>query len=305
MRKYIIKRILMMIPVLIGITFLVFSIMQMTPGTPGRVILGQMATEEEVEQLNEELGYNRPFMVRYASYLFDLCRLDLGSSYSTGIPVVDSIAERFPVTLALSVFSMIVTIIISIPLGILSAVKQYSFMDGFSVFISIILAAMPQFWLGLILIIIFALNWHLLPATGVETLSSYILPTITASASTTAVVTRMTRTTMLGVLREDYIRSAKAKGASEKRIIIKHALRNTLIPVVTVLGTNFGTLLGSTVLVETVFGMPGIGNFLVSAIRGKDEPVVLGCVSCLAVCFSLVNLLVDISYGYIDPRIKK
>lgn len=294
----------MLIPVMIGIIFLVFTIISMTPGDPGRLILGQLATEEEVQELNERLGYNRPFFIRYTTYLVDLVKGDFGKSYLTDIPVSESIISRFPVTFKLTTLSILLTIIVSIPIGILSAVRQYSLIDGISVFFAILLSSMPVFWLGLICILLFSLKLGWFPATGVETPSSYVLPTITMAAGTIAIITRMTRTTMLGIMREDYIRTAKAKGASERRIIRRHALKNALMPVITVLGINFGTLLGGTVLVETVFGMPGIGTLLVDAIRMKDEPVVLGCVTFLALCFSLINLLVDISYGFIDPRVK-
>lgn len=302
--KFIAKRLLMLIPVMIGIIFLVFTIISMTPGDPGRLILGQLATEEEVQELNERLGYNRPFFIRYTTYLVDLVKGDFGKSYLTDIPVSESIASRFPVTFKLTTFSILLTIIVSIPIGILSAVRQYSVLDGLSVFSAILLSSMPVFWLGLICILLFSLKLGWFPATGVETHASYVLPTITMAAGTIAIITRMTRTTMLGIMREDYIRTAKAKGASERRIIRRHALKNALMPVITVLGINFGSLLGGTVLVETVFGMPGIGTLLVDAIRMKDEPVVLGCVTFLALCFSLINLLVDISYGFIDPRVK-
>lgn len=304
MIKFIAKRLLMLIPVMIGIIFLVFTIISMTPGDPGRLILGQLATEEEVQELNERLGYNRPFFIRYTTYLVDLVKGDFGKSYLTDIPVSESIISRFPVTFKLTTLSILLTIIVSIPIGILSAVRQYSLIDGISVFFAILLSSMPVFWLGLICILLFSLKLGWFPATGVETPSSYVLPTITMAAGTIAIITRMTRTTMLGIMREDYIRTAKAKGASERRIIRRHALKNALMPVITVLGINFGTLLGGTVLVETVFGMPGIGTLLVDAIRMKDEPVVLGCVTFLALCFSLINLLVDISYGFIDPRVK-
>ena len=302
--KFIGKRLLMLIPVMVGIILLVFTIISMTPGDPGRLILGQLATEEDVQELNERLGHNRPFFIRYTSYLVDLIKGDLGRSYLTDIPVAESIVSRFPVTFKLTVYSILLTIIVSIPIGILSAVRQHSIIDGASVFSAILLSSMPVFWLGLICILLFSLKLGWFPATGVETAASYVLPTVTMAAGTIAVITRMTRTTMLGIIREDYIRTAKAKGASEGRIIRRHALKNALMPVITVLGINFGSLLGGTVLVETVFGMPGIGTLLVDAIRMKDEPVVIGCVTFLALCFSLINLLVDISYGFIDPRVK-
>ena len=304
MFKYILKRLFMMIPVMIGITFLIFLIISLTPGDPGRLILGQLATEEEVAALNSALGFDRPLLVRFFSYLSNIVRGDFGRSYLTNLTVVESMLARAPTTIILVCLSIILTVIVSLPVGILSAVRQYSFLDGFSVLMAIFLAAVPVFWLGLILILTFSLWLNLLPATGASSSQSFILPTITMAAGTIAVITRMTRTTMLGVIREDYIRMAKAKGADERRVIRKHALRNALIPVVTVLGINFGTMMGGTVLVENVFAMPGIGTLLVEAIRSKDEPVILGCVIFLALCFSIVNLIVDVSYVYIDPRLK-
>jgi len=303
MVKYILKRLLMMIPVMVGITFLIFLIISMTPGDPGRLILGSLATEAEVASLNHTLGFDRPFLIRFISYLVNVLRGDFGKSYLTNITVVESLTARAPTTVLLVCLSIVLTIVVSVPAGILSAVHQYSFLDGFSVLLAIFLAAVPVFWLGLILILTFSLWLNLFPATGVDSPISFVLPTITMAAGTIAVVTRMTRTTMLAVIREDYIRTARAKGAEERRIIQKHALRNALIPVVTVLGINFGTMLGGTVLVENVFGMPGIGTLLVDSIRRKDEPVILGCVIFLALCFSIINLIVDISYVYIDPRL--
>ena len=304
MAKTIGKRLLVMIPVMIGITLLIFFIISLTPGDPGRLILGPMATEAEVQYLNAQLGFDRPFFVRFFDYLTSLAVGDFGRSFTTNLPVLEVIGSRMPVTLTLTFYSIMLTVLVSLPIGIYSAIKQYSLMDGASILMAILLAAMPVFWLGLILILTFSLRLQWFPATGAEGFRSFVLPTITMAAGTIAVITRMTRTTMLSVIREDYIRSAMAKGASQWQIITRHALRNALIPVVTLLGINFGTMLGGTVLVENVFGMPGIGALLVDAIRMKDEPVVLGCVIILALFFCLINLLVDISYAYIDPRLR-
>ncbi len=305
MVKFILKRLLILIPVMVGITLLIFFIMSLTPGEPGRMILGPLATEEEVQTVNEQLGYNRPFFTRYFDYLFSLVQGDFGKSYINTLPVMETISTRLPVTLQLTVYSIVLTVLVSLPLGVIAAMKQYSFFDGASVLFAILLSAMPVFWLGLLLILAFSLRLGWFPATGAEGLKSFVLPTIAMAAGTIAVVTRMTRTTMLTVIREDYIRSAKAKGASQWQVIKHHALRNTLIPVVTVLGINFGTMLGGTVLVENVFGMPGIGALLVDSIRMKDEPVVMGCVILLALFFCIVNLAVDVSYAYIDPRLRE
>jgi len=305
MLKYIFKRILMMIPVILGIILLVFTIMSFSPGDPGSLILGPMATEEEIYEMNDSLGWYDPLPVRYVNYVLDMIRGDLGVSWINNLPVTQEIANKFPITLRLTVLSIILTVIVCIPLGVIAALKQYSIADNVSMFLALILSAMPVFWLGLMLILTFSLKLDMLPVTGADTWKHFILPTITTAAGTIAVCTRMTRTTMVEVLREDYIRTARAKGADEQRVVFKHALRNTLIPVITLLGINFGTMLGGTVLVETVFGMPGIGLLLVTAIRSKDIPVVLGATVVLAICFSIVNLLTDISYSIVDPRISK
>ncbi len=302
---YILKRILMLIPVILGIILLVFTIMSFSPGDPGSLILGPLATQEEIDQVNDELGYNDPLPVRYVNYVWDAVRGDLGNSYLNNLAVTEEIANKFPVTLRLTIYSIILTVIISIPLGVISALRQYSFADNASMFLALFLSAMPVFWLGLMLILGFSIGLDILPVNGADTLQHYILPTITMAAGTIAICTRMTRTTMVEVLREDFVRTARAKGADERRVVLRHALRNSMIPVVTLLGINFGTMLGGTVLVETVFGMPGLGQLLVSAIRSKDIPVVLGSTVVLAICFSIINLLTDISYGYIDPRISR
>jgi peptide/nickel transport system permease protein len=304
MYRYILKRFLMMIPVILGITFIIFTILELTPGDPGTIILGPLATPEEINALNEQLGYNRPFIIRYVDYLLNAVKGDFGRSYITRLPVFAEVLSRFPVTLKLTSYSIILTVIVSIPIGILAAVKQYSIIDGTSMLLAMFLSSVPVFWLGLMLILIFSLKLGLFPSIGNDSFRHFVLPTITTAAATIAIITRMTRTTMLEILRQDYIRTARAKGANSMRIIWKHAIRNCLIPVVTLLGINFGLLLGGTVLVETVFGMSGVGTLLVGAIRQKDIPVVLGSVTFLAICFSLINLIVDISYGYIDPRIK-
>ncbi|WP_079493011.1 ABC transporter permease [Maledivibacter halophilus] len=304
MYKYIFKRLLMIIPVILGITFIVFSIMSFSPGDPAKIILGDGATEEAVQQLRDELGLDDPFFVRYFNYVKNALKGDFGKSYRTNIPVYEEIFNRFPVTLRISFFSICIAAIVGIPIGIIAAVKRYSILDVSSMIFTLLLNSMPAFWLGLLLILFFSLKLDLLPATGVTSWVSYILPSIALSGRTTAVIARMTRSSMLEVIRKDYIRTARSKGASEKRIIWKHSLRNAMIPVVTLVGINFGILLGSTILIESVFAMPGVGSLLITAIRTKDTPIVLADIILLASCFSLINLTVDIIYGFIDPRIK-
>lgn len=304
MYKYILKRLMAMIPIIIGVTLIVFAILEFSPGNPGRIILGPQATEEAVEQLNEELGYNKPFVVKYVTYIKNALSGDFGISYKTKSPVLEEISTRFPVTLKLTFFTVLIAILFSIPAGVLSAVKQYSIVDMISLGIAMLLASIPDFWLGLLLMLGFSLKLGILPAMGASSLAHFVLPSFTLSAACTALFLRMTRATMLEVIRQDYITTAKAKGANKNRIIWKHALRNSLIPVVTTIGMDIAWLFAGTVLVETVFGMPGVGSLLVKSIRAKDVPVVMGTVILMSIVASFMNLIVDISYAYIDPRIK-
>ena len=304
MLKFVLKRILMIIPVILGITLLIFTILSLSPGDPARLMLGDNAAPEEVAQLREELGLNDPLPVRYVNYMVNAVQGDFGQSYRTKVPVFEEIFSRFPVTLRLAVFGILIAVLFGIPIGIISAVKRYSIFDNIGMLFSLLLTSMPGFWLGLLLMLFFSVQLDWLPATGVNSWVCYILPSITISARTMAVIARMTRTTMLEVNMQDYIRTARAKGASELRIITCHALKNTLIPVITVAGMNFGALLGGTVLIESVFAMPGVGTLLVNAIRTKDIPIVMADIMFIAVCFSLINLLVDVLYSFIDPRIK-
>lgn len=294
-----------MIPVLFGVAFLVFTILSLTPGDPGTIILGITAEPEAIAALNAEFGYDQPFLVRFFDYLGGIIfHMDLGTSYATRQPVIDSIIARFPNTLTLAILSMCVSSIIGISLGIFSAVRQYSVMDSVCVVVALIFASMPGFWLGLMLLILFSLKLGLLPSFGAASLKHFILPTVTVAMSSAAGLLRMTRASMLETVRQEYIRTAKAKGASNKRVIWKHALKNALIPVVTSLGGGFGASLGGAIIAETVFAMPGMGTLMTTAIRQKDIPMVMGATLFLAVLFSLVILVVDILYAFIDPRIK-
>lgn len=293
-----------MIPVILGISFIIFSIMSFMPGNPARLLLGEKATPEAIETLTEEMGLNDPFIVRYARYIGDAVRGEFGVSYRTGMPVIEEIRQRFPTTLKLAVLSVLFAVVIGLPLGILSAVKQYSWIDNLSTVVGLGFISVPPFWLGLMLIIFFSLKLGWLPPFGSDTLVHFILPAITSSASTFATLLRMTRSTMLEVIRQDYVTTAYAKGAGKRRIIFHHCLRNALIPLITVVGVNFGGLLGGSIITESVFGMSGIGNLLIGSIRSKDVPSVMACTMLLAITFSLINLLMDIIYAYVDPRIK-
>lgn len=305
MYKYVLKRLVMLIPVIIGVSFLVFFIMAMAPGDTARTILGEDAPIEAVEALREELGLNDPIPVRYLNYMKDLLRGDLGESYKSGRPVFEEIMSRFPATLELTFWGMLLAVGLSLPIGIISATRQYSFMDNASMIFALVATAIPNFWLGLMLIIVFALNLRILPSGGNNAgAASLILPVITLATACMANIARTTRSSMLEVIRADYIRTAKAKGVSKNKVINKHALKNALIPVITVIGLQFGQLLGGSVLTETVFAWPGVGTYLVNSIKAKDTPAVLGCVIIFSICFSIVNLAVDLLYAFIDPRIK-
>lgn len=305
MYKYVIKRLLFTIPVLFGAIFLVFTIMHLTPGDPGRLILGITAKQADIDALNHQLGVDQPFFVQFFDYMKNmLTQFDFGTSYRTGLPVFDEILARFPATFWLALWSMILSSVVGIALGIVSAVKQYSALDNILTTLAMLLSAIPGFWLGLMLMLIFALQLGLLPSSGITSWTGYILPVLTLSLGGAATQMRLTRSTMLETVRQDYIRTAKSKGAPEKIVIWKHALKNALLPVVTAMGMNFGASLGGAVIIETVFGVPGLGMLIVNSIRQKDTPTVMAATLFLAVLFCLVMLVVDILYAYIDPRIK-
>ena len=304
MHKYIFKRLLMMIPVILGVVFIVFTMNEVSPGNPARIILGEIASEEAVAQLEEEMGLNDPFLLRYLRYVFNAARGDLGQSFTYRTSVTSEVFIRFPTTVLLAGLGVMVALLIGIPLGIISATKQYSIFDNVAIFIGLLGISLPSFWVGLLLIILFTVNLGWLPATGFGTPLHWIMPAITIGTGSTAMVMRMTRSNMLEVIRQDYIRTARAKGAKESTVILKHALRNALIPVVTAVGLTFGFLLGGAVLTETIFSINGLGRFMVDSIRRRDYPIVQGGVLVLAIAFSLINLFVDILYAFIDPRLK-
>jgi len=304
MSRYIFKRVLLMIPILLGVTIIVFTIMSFTPGDPARLILGQAAPQEAVDALHHEMGLDDPFPVRYARYMGGILQGDFGTSYRTNRPVFSEIFARFPVTIKLALFSIVLVVAIGIPLGILSAVKQYSILDMLCTVSAMFMASIPGFWLGLMMILLFSLKLELLPPSGAGSFAHYIMPAIALSLPIAAEVLRMTRSTMLETIRQDYVRTARSKGASEKQIIWRHALKNALLPVVTVIGSEFGGLLGGTILIESVFGLPGLGSLVVTSIRSKDVPQVMAATLFIALIFCVVLLVVDIGYAYIDPRVK-
>lgn len=304
MTKYILKRILIIFPTLLAIIFIVLGIMDLTPCTPAQVILGEKASKESIEKLNHELGLDRPFIVRYFDYVVKLLHGDMGNSYRTGRPVLNEIISRLPTTIKLASVSILLAVIAGIPLGILAAVKQYSLYDITGTAAAMLMASIPGFWFGLMAILLFALKLGWLPSNGSETWVHYILPSITLAIPTTAALLRLTRTTMLETVRQDYVRTARAKGQIERKVIFVHALKNALLPVVTVAGMEFGGLLGGAVVCETVFSINGVGTLIINSIRMKDIPQVTACALFLAFFFMIVMLIVDILYAYIDPRIR-
>lgn len=305
MYKYILKRLLMMIPVLLGVSLVVFTMMFFTPGDPARIILGADAKQADIENKREELGLNEPFITQYVNYVKNIVtKGDFGTSYSTGRPVTEEIVQRFPTTLRLAGMSILLSVIIGIPAGIIAATKQYSAFDHIGTLISLIGVSMPPFWMGLVLIILFSVTLGWLPASGFYGPAYWILPTITVGTASAATIMRMTRSSMLEVVGQDYMRTARAKGVSERIAILKHALYNALIPIITVVGLQFGGLLGGAVLTESIFSIPGIGKLMVDSIKEKNFPMVQGGVLFIAIVFSFVNLAVDLLYAYVDPRIK-
>ncbi len=304
MLRYVVKRILVTIPVLIGVTFIIFTMMYFTPGDPARMILGDTATEVEVEALRDEMGLNDPFLVRYGDYMWDLCHGDLGNSYVTGLPVTEEIMARLPITVRLAVFSCAFSVLIGVPVGIISAIRQYSFLDNFTMILALLGITIPSFWLAMMLVMIFSVNLGWLPASGLYGWKYYVLPVISISAVSIATFTRMTRSSMLEVIRQDYIRTARAKGQTEAKIVWRHALKNALIPIITVIGIQFASGLSGAVVNEQIFAIPGLGKMMVDAIKARNYPVVQGGVLLIAVMFSILNLVIDLLYAFVDPRIK-
>jgi len=309
MWKYIVKRIIMLIPVMLATIFVVFFIMDQSEVDPAKIMLGEGATEETIAELHKELGLDDPFLVRYARYVNDLLHGDMGTSYTYKTSVSGQIMERLPNTFLLAFCGVLFSVIVGIPIGIIAARKQNSIFDNASMVFSLIGASAPAFWIGLLLVLAFSLKLKIFPASGmgkdfVGIARSLVLPAITIGMHGAATTARTTRSSMLETIRQDYIDTARSKGTGELVITFRHMLKNALIPVVTAVGLNFGVLLGGSVLTETVFAWPGIGRFVIESIKTQDIPSVLGCVVTLAIMFTIVNLLVDILYAYVDPRIK-
>lgn len=306
MAKYVIKRILWMIPIVLGVAVLVFTLMTFCPGNPAEIILGSTATEAELAAKTEELGLNDPYLVRLGRYLSDVfIHGDLGASWITNVDIMQSIAERLPRTLMLTVVTLLIAFGLGIPLGIMAATHQNRWQDSASMLIALVGVAIPNFWLALLLIIFFSVNLGWLPAMGIDDgIFSYILPALSGCMTAFATCARQTRSSMLEVIRADYITTARSKGVPERDVILKHALKNGLIPIITMFGTTFGTLLGGMMIIETVFSIPGMGTYIIGAVNNRDYPIVQGGTIILAITFSLCMLAVDLLYAAVDPRIK-
>lgn len=304
MTKYFLTRLLHVIPVLIATTLLVFALLSLSPSDPAQLILGMGAKPDQLEMMREQLGLNDPLLVRYARYMGGVVTGDMGMSYSTNRPVAELIGARLPNTLILAFGSLLLILIVAIPLGIALAVRQNSVFDNVMRVVTLLTAAMPSFWLGLMLIIFFSVRLGWLPSSGLDSIKAAIMPLICLSVASWTVMSRLTRASMLDVIGQDYIRTARAKGLTHGVIMRKHALRNALIPVVTSVGLLIGQVVGGAVVIEILFGINGIGKMMVDAVRQQDVPTIMGGVLISAVVIAIANLLTDLSYAVIDPRLE-
>ncbi|MFP4201248.1 MAG: ABC transporter permease [Clostridia bacterium] len=311
MFQYTVRKVLNAIPILIGVSILVFLLVHLTPGDPARLLAGPEAYEEDIELIRERLGLNDPLHIQYYRFISSAVRLDFGRSFRTNRAVMQDIGSRFPNTVQLAFVSVVWAVIFGVAIGVYAGVRPNSMGDSISMGGAIIGVSAPSFWRGLLAMLLFAYWLRWLPASGmngpvytVEGLRTMIMPALTLGTSTAAILARMTRSNMLEVLGEDYIRTARAKGLAERVVVYKHALRNALIPVVTLIGLSIGTLLGGAVITEQVFAWPGIGTLLINGINARDYPMVQACILLIATVFVIVNLVVDLTYSVIDPRIR-
>ncbi|HTL03113.1 MAG TPA: nickel ABC transporter permease [Vicinamibacterales bacterium] len=304
MLRYLIRRLLLTIPVLLGVATLVFALIHFIPGDPAQAILGEGATQEEVAQLRARLGLDRPLLVQYGTFLRGAAHGDLGRSLRNGEPVTSQILLRMPATAQLALASMAVAILVALPLGIIAAVWKGTWIDHGAMTLSLVGISIPNFWLGPLMAIVFAVQLGWLPVGGRGTLAHLVLPSITLGAALAAILARMTRASLLEELGEPYVLAARAKGVSRTRAVLHHAFRNSLIPIVTILGLQFGVVLTGAVITETIFAWPGIGRLLIQSIGFRDYPTVQGCVLLIAVTYVGVNLITDLTYGFLDPRIR-
>lgn len=305
MARYIMKRLLMMVFVLLGVLLITYTLLEMTPGDPARAILGASATDEAIAVERARLHLDDPFPTRFVRYVYNLVvNFDMGISYRTKTPVLQEIATRLPTTLKIGLAGLVISVLIGVISGVISAIRQYSLIDKLTNVFAVIFNAMPSFWLALEMSLLFALKLKWLPATGYKGLECMIMPVMTLGLCGMASLFRQTRSSMLDVIRSDYIRTAKSKGQSEFVIVMHHALKNALIPIITMISGSLGNILAGAVVIESIFAIPGLGNYMLQAIDSRDYPVIMGSVFVLAVSISLVNLVTDILYSFIDPRLK-
>lgn len=309
MLRYIANRLLWMIPIVLGVAILVFTMMTFCPGDPAEIILGTSATEADLTAKRMELGLDQPYIIKLGQYMSDVfIHFDFGASWITGVEIMPTIVERMPKTLTLAIVTLLIAFGLGIPLGVMAATHQNKWQDHVSMVFALIGAAIPNFWLALLLIILFSVKLGWLPAMGVATglagLKFYILPAVSNCAGALANCARQTRSSMLDVIRADYITTARAKGVPERVVVVKHALKNALIPIITMMGTAFGRLLGGAMIIETIFSIPGMGSYIIGAVNNRDYPIVQGGSIVLAIAFSLIMLLIDLLYALVDPRIK-
>jgi ABC-type dipeptide/oligopeptide/nickel transport system permease component len=302
--RFLARRLLLAIPVLLGVATLVFSLIHLIPGDPVQAMLGDAASPESVTELRSRLGLDRPLYVQYAAFLKDAAQGNLGTSLRTNEPVTAAIAERLPATFELALAAMLVAVAIAIPAGIVAAVWADRSVDHVATTLALVGISMPNFWLGPLLAIVFSVTLGWLPVSGRGTLAHLVLPAITLGAPLAAVLARMTRASLIDELRELYVTAARARGVSATRVVLRHAFRNSLIPIVTVLGLQVGAVLTGAVITETIFAWPGVGRLLIQSIGFRDYPLVQGCILLIAVTYVSVNLLTDMAYGYLDPRIR-
>ncbi|WP_122551679.1 ABC transporter permease [Lactiplantibacillus plantarum] len=311
MGKYILKRLIQLVILLFVISFVIFFAIHLAPGDPAKMIAGETATSADVENIRKSLGLDKPVIVQYFDYIIKVFQGNFGTSYQNGASVAGEIFSRLPTTIKLAVSAMLLALIVGIPLGIIAALRKNSWVDFFSTSASLLGVSVPNFWLGTMLILVFGVYLQILPVSGVSShwwtlagMQEMILPTITLSVGSAAIIARTTRSSMLEVIQQDFIRTAKAKGLKKREIILTHEFRNALIPVITVAGINFGTLLGGAIVTEQVFAINGLGRLLITAISSRDFPMVEGAVLVIATIFAVVNLAVDLIYTKVDPRIK-
>ena len=304
MLRYLVRRLLLTIPVLLGVATLVFSLIHLVPGDPAQSMLGDSAPAEDVARLRQTLGLDRPLLVQYQSFLAGLVHGDLGRSFRYGTPVTREIGSRLARTLQLALAAMAVAILIALPLGIIAAVWKGTAIDHAAMTVSLVGISMPNFWLGPLLAIVFAVALGWLPVSGTGTAAHLILPAVTLGAALAAILARMTRASVLEELRELYVVAARARGLSRTRAVVRHAFRNSLIPVVTILGLQFGAVLTGTIITETIFAWPGVGRLLIQAINFRDYPLIQGCILFISFTYVTMNLITDLTYGLLDPRIR-